>query len=186
MATLPPPCHWPTTTTTTKLTTNNNHKKQPPRGKETQKIAKNHHQQPQSQDTATTAPIQTQNLAKPTNNPSTNLHPRPIAVRPINHCKRDPSTTHHPHWPPKSKPTHLYREFVTNLIEIQAVSPWPSSSWPSSPSTTSPRPTHLYANKPTTYTVTWPMPTIHTVTLNHPSPPPWKPSTTSNPWFKGK
>ena len=28
---------------------------------------------------------QTRNLAKPTNNPSTNLHPWPIAVRPINH-----------------------------------------------------------------------------------------------------
>ena len=32
--------------------------------------------------------------------------------------------------------------------------------------------THLHASKPTT----------HTVTLNHPSPPPQKPSTTSNPW----
>ena len=81
---------------------------------------------------------QTRNLAKPMNNPSTNLHPRPIAMRPINHCERDPSTTHDPRWPPKSKLTHLYHEFATHLIRIHAV-------------------THLATHDlATTHIVTWP------------------------------
>ena len=58
---------------------------------------------------------QYRNLVKPTNNQSTNLHPKPITVRPINHRERDPSTTHDPRRPPNQNPL------------TSTVSPWPTS-----------------------------------------------------------